>query len=111
MFKFLVERLPSSVAGNFVKDLGSHPPSKSILSILGKILMKMKLKGGDKKKDGEKTKTEEKSRTEESYQSFKANVVRTLNIMLARTAKEDFNLAFQISFPLFLKENLSNEAN
>ena len=81
MFKLLVDRLPSAVAAGFVKDLAGYPPGKNILSVLGKILMKMKIKAGEKKKDGEK------SKAEEGYQGFKANVVRTLNIMLTRTAK------------------------
>ena len=93
MFKLLVDRLPASVASSFVKDLAGYPPGKYLLSVLGKMLTKIKT--------GEVTK----------YNGFKANVVRTLNIMLTRTAKSDFNLPFQVGFPSFLKEHLYTESN
>jgi len=47
----------------------------------------------------------------ESLTTFKANVVRSLNIMLTRISPSEINLSFQVQFPGFLKEYLMKETN
>jgi hypothetical protein len=86
MLKMLCEQVSGEMGASLVKDLSGSPPFKSLLIIFTKLLSCFK----DSKQ----------------LLILKANVARTLNIMLIRTPKGEINRTFQWQLPLFIKEHL-----
>lgn len=83
LLKIMADNVTLEVAINLIRDFALIPPSKYLLGILGKLLVLFK--------------------ENKQLNILKTQIIRTLNIILIKTPKEQINYAIKINLPLFLK--------
>jgi hypothetical protein len=86
----LGESITFELAVSLTRDLALIFPSKHVLSIFTRFLTTFK----ESKK----------------FSILKAQIVKTLNLMLIRTPKEQINNTIKITLPTLIKENFMNES-
>jgi hypothetical protein len=90
LLKMFGEAVSFEIAVSITRDLALLLPSKHVLNILTRFLTTFK--------------------ESKQISILKTQIVRTLNLILIRTPKEQINNTIKITLPTLIKEHLMNES-